>query len=108
MLSRRIGSLKISQGKHKEVPLLILEGFCDKDSADSLYKLLVKLLHEGQKKVALDLRGLQHTDIKCNMAISKAHNEFLKAGGRLILISNPEPLSKAMKIMRKNRFAGSF
>lgn len=108
MLSRTIGTLKISQGQYEGKPLLSLEGYCDKDSADFLYKMLIQFLKNGSKVVAVDVKNLHHTDIKANMSISAAHRDFVKDGGSLIIINHSEPVSKAMKIMRKNRFASSF
>jgi anti-anti-sigma regulatory factor len=105
MLSKRVGNLKISQSQHEGKPLLILEGCCDKCSSESLYKILIQFLKNGHKVIAIDTKNLQHVDIKCNMAISTAHREFVKVGGKIKIISHSEPVSKAMKIMRKNHLA---
>jgi len=107
MLNRKVGSLRISQSQKEGNPLLILEGYSDKESADYLLNLLLSFLRNGSKTVFLDIKKL-HVDIKGNMAISKAHSEYFNAGSKLVLIKNTVPVSKAMRIMQKKYFADSF
>jgi anti-anti-sigma factor len=97
MQPRQTTRLGLTPDQLRGYPCVRLDGEGDGASAARLRAALHRLVEHGHMKLMLDVRGLRFFDLHCSEVLEEFAEQFVGAGGSLVLIDDSLPLERALK-----------
>jgi anti-sigma B factor antagonist len=90
-------ALSIETDNKKSVPVMVVKGRVDSDTAPELDNALSKLLNDKMNKIVLNLQGVDYLSSAGLRALVKALKEAQNSGGDLRLASVSEPIEVILR-----------